>query len=140
MIDYKTITFGSKIAFSTYGTIGNVSAFSGIFVGAIHGSVVPSSAQAFVNHSNIYPQLPAIVKAATEDNYQHYTYLQVLTVEGNTIYIGIPWIVDTTLVITVNRTVTVTINNFTDETSAGLRAWIAKGGWEPGTITISDAT
>lgn len=117
----NTAAMNAKIRFSTYGNVGQRSTFTGTYVGEMFGSVVPNSQVSFVNHNNIYPTLPDSIRAATPNDYTKYPFAIIIIEDGSTLYIGKPWIIETTLELVVNRTAVVEIVNFQDADLITLR-------------------
>lgn len=103
MYNIGDFTLGAEVSFSIHGTIGGANTFSGEVVSAIGGAHIPPNANGFTNHSNIYPALPDEVRAVTDDSYNSYNYVALSTGAADLVYIGIPWIADSTLQ-TVNET------------------------------------
>lgn len=106
------IKAGSKIEFTIYGNIDQRAAFSGTYAGVFYGPYVPASANHFVNHSNIYPKLPEFVREVISDDFTSYNYLVLVGDDGITRYIGLPWIISTSLKTVLNRTLEITLPNF----------------------------
>lgn len=91
MYKAKDFNLGNSITLSIYGTIGGANSFEGEVVSVINGAHIPSDANGFANHSNIYGALPEEVRNVTPDRYNSYNYVMLNTGAG-IVYIGIPWI------------------------------------------------
>ncbi len=100
---------GDKVRFSTHGIVDDVKQFEGEIVGFIGGSYHPNKALALTQHSNIYPKLPADVKAVTQNDFKSYNYVVLALADSTQRLIGTPWVVDASIEDVVERIATITV-------------------------------
>lgn len=132
------IEAGSQIRFSIYGNIGGKKEFTGTVASSAAGEFLPPGTSADINHVNIYPTLPSAVKAVTENAYTAYNYIALSLADKSIVYIGKPWIVETTLMRVVPRVATVTVQGITDPDGTKLRRVLESNGYSVSSVTISE--
>ena len=135
MYSETDFTLDTEVSFITHGLLGGVQTFEGVVAGVVNPRSLPATANAAVNHSNIYPTLPAATKEKVLDNHLSYNYVALETNPGTIIYIGIPWISDSSLVLLTNRMLSVPILNFKEENYDRLRKVLRGAGYEVGDIS-----
>lgn len=106
------IDIGTKYRFSIYGAIGDNSHFEATAIGLTEGRYLPFDSNANVNHANIYPGLPAEVKAQMSDDYTSYRYYSFISDGGVQYYIGSPWIRSETIEELSAQELVIKIDNF----------------------------
>ena len=62
-----------------------------------------------VMHSNVFPTIPA---GKIVDDFRKYNYLRLELPNGNTVFVGMPWIIENTVQILSNQDLVITINNY----------------------------
>lgn len=84
-------------------------------------------------HQNVYAYLPA----GTPDRPQDFDYLLITTEDGNQTVIGIPWIVDESVVVVQNLKASVLIEDIGSTSDIErLRACLSQNGFNKNTITL----
>ena len=98
---YKTsdLPIGADLSITIYGAIGGINTFSGVVVGHKAGKYLNVSANAHINHSNIYPTIPEEERIAVADDFQSYNYVEIFIEGSDSIFVGHPWIRPGTLVV-----------------------------------------
>lgn len=114
---------GNKVSFNTHSNVGTTNGFTGTIVGSTMGSYLPPDAKAtaLTQHVNIYPTIPEEVRASVADNYQSYLYYHVLLESGNLVWIGMPWVIPTSIRGIVVRSCDITLSAFEDTDTNSVR-------------------
>ena len=94
----KMLQTGTTVRFSTYDLVDDTNSFEGVIAGTIDGRYLPFPATALAQHANIYPTLPPEIKLTTPNNFAAYEYLIFKNKNGNVQYIGLPWIIEASVV------------------------------------------
>lgn len=84
-------------------------------------------------HVNVYPHLPA----GTPNRPQDFDYLLVRTDSGDTTIIGIPWIVDETVVIVQSMKITAVIDGVGSADLERVRACLSQNGYDKISLSLS---
>ena len=103
----KMLQTGIIVRFSTYDLVDDTNSFEGVIAGTIDGRYLPFPATALAQHANIYPTLPPEIKLTTPNNFAAYEYLIFKNKNGNVQYIGLPWIIEASVVGIMNKQFTV---------------------------------
>ena len=103
----KMLQTGTTVRFSTYDLVDDANSFEGVIAGTIDGRYLPFPATALAQHANIYPTLPPEIKLTTPNNFAAYEYLIFKNKNGNVQYIGLPWIIEASVVGIMNKQFTV---------------------------------
>ena len=103
----KMLQTGTTVRFSTYDLVDDTNSFEGVIAGTIDGHYLPFPATALAQHANIYPTLPPEIKLTTPNNFAAYEYLIFKNKNGNVQYIGLPWIIEASVVGIMNKQFTV---------------------------------
>jgi hypothetical protein len=103
----KMLQTGTTVRFSTYDLVDDTNSFEGVIAGTIDGRYLPFPATALAQHANIYPTLPPEIKLTTPNNFAAYEYLIFKNKNGNVQYIGLPWIIEASVVGIMNKQFTV---------------------------------
>lgn len=128
-MNIDSITTGMTISCTIYGNIGGRNQYSGKVASIISGEFVPQTSNADVNHANIYPTLPTERKERFTNNYATYKYVQLALDDGSMAYLGLPWIIDTTITEVGESRLDLQIGNFNEADFDRILLWIEKGGW-----------
>lgn len=102
---------GTKVRFSTYGTVDNVKQFEGEIATTVGGNFHPNYQHAVAQHANIYPTLPEEIKKTTPNDAKAYQYIGLSKADGSLVYIGVPWIVEATIEDVVETIKTITVRS-----------------------------
>lgn len=103
----KMLQTGTTVRFSTYDLVDDTNSFEGVIAGTIDGRYLPFPATALAQHANIYPTLPPEIKLTTPNNFAAYEYVIFKNKNGNVQYIGLPWIIEASVVGIMNKQFTV---------------------------------
>jgi len=124
----KDLVPGDTVNFVTYAPIGGRTSISGIVQGVTLPGGLPPNNTAAADHVNVYRELPEVVTSVTRDAFDSYSYLVVATSAGEILHIGLPWIVEATLQVNVQRTATITIQPLLEHTEEDLRKILTLNG------------
>ena len=136
MTDISEIAIGAKLTFDTYGAVNGVTSFTGEKIGNTSGKYLPVPQFAVAAHSSIYPLLPAASKAVTEDSYKSYNYIHFLKDDGADVYIGVPWIQESSVKETIETTGTIVLSNCKNTKGTLLRTILEQNDFEVASITF----
>ena len=131
------ISIGDDIQCSLYSEVNGSTSIVGKVAGIIIPSALPVDSTAPADHINIYPALPDSVKSKYDNDYRSYNYLAILAVDGHTSYIGLPWIVEASLIRSDLTYGTVTLANFRDVDAASIKALLQANGYVVVDVTTS---
>ncbi len=130
-----TLQKGTTVRFSTYDLVDDTNSFEGVIAGDISGKYLPFPATALAQHANIYPTLPPEIKLTTPNNYAEYDYLIFKNKNGNVQYIGIPWIIEASVVGILNKQFTIVCRAADDTDGNYLRRLLEQNRVEVVSIT-----
>lgn len=133
----KDIQPGDELVLDIYGFIGSSNRFTGVVGGTFHGKWVPAEASAFFHHSNIYPELPETVRSGISDDSTSYQYISLIAEDNTIVYIGMPWIIESTLTSVEQRSAAIKLVNVEDTDSIRLRQILESAGYEIESIALS---
>lgn len=85
-------------------------------------------------HANIYPTLPS----TTPNDYRQYPYVKLRLSSGEDTCVGLPWIVDGSLVTHTNVNLQFTMDNVEPEDQDRILAVLAAAGYKPSDIKVVD--
>lgn len=116
----KQLKVGQKVKFTIAGAINGRTDYEGTIAGTTDGKFVPVASNPSINHTNIYPNLTPAKKLEYADLYTSYVYIQLHMADGTLVYIGEPWIVDSTIVELTSTDLVVKLSNFNTERKSEL--------------------
>lgn len=125
---------GNVVQFNTYDTIDNVNTFQGEVIGLVSGRNHPMPETARIQHMNVYPSLPEAVKVLTPNDYRQYNYATVITETGSKITVGLPWIVESSLKIVVERGASIVLKNVEDADGERIRQVLTQAGYSVASV------
>ena len=64
-----------------------------------------------VMHANVYPSIPA---GKIVDDFRKYNYLRLELPSGSTVFVGLPWIIESTVQVISNQDLVITIPKYGD--------------------------
>ena len=127
---------GNKYTVTTFGLVGDALTFTGTVAGVVSHHIVPATANANINHLNIWPNIPDSIKASIENDYRTYQYLILILGDGTPIYLGLAWIEPTTLNAVINRSCTIVLTEFQDANKARVSDVLRLAGYTVASATI----
>jgi hypothetical protein len=81
----------------------------------------------------VYPSLPV----GTPNDPKQYNYIKITTTAGVSVVLGIPWINDSTVVLTETNTIVATITNVSQADIARINSCLVANGYNAFTLSIS---
>jgi hypothetical protein len=126
----EILIIGTTVKFNTYGNIDNVNEFQGEVVGMFAGKNHPFPATAKAQHSNIYPSLPDAVQVVTPNDFRQYNFVTIQLIDGSKVNIGLPWIIDSSLVTVIERSANIVLTKVSDTDAERLRKVLTQAGYE----------
>jgi len=130
MLSQTSLILDDEIQFTTHGLIGGVQSFTGKVLGVVNPRALPADSNAQVNHTNIWPSIPAEDQALISNDFTSYNYLALATDSTTIVYIGIPWINANSLASVSNRLVTIQLNNFKEADYVRIKSLLTLNGYE----------
>lgn len=125
------------VSLTLYGLVNGSATVTGTIVSVVSSQGLPPGNNAGVNHTNIYRDLPQTVKDVTLDDYTSYQYMGIKLANGGIIYIGMPWVIQGSITITVVRTAIITIADFRDADAVAVSNLLKANGYTVSSTSIS---
>lgn len=85
------------VQFNIYGSMGGRTSVSGTVEGIVKGHRAPKLNEMRAYHASIYQLLPEEIKEVTPNDWRKYDYAMIALSNGDLIYVGLPWIIESTL-------------------------------------------
>lgn len=109
-----------NVSFTVYSAVNGATSFKGVVEGMLSGKIHPFKDEAAAIHSTIYPLLPEALRVIYEDDYRTYNYYAIARDDGSVVYIGEPWINESTITYISEKQRKIIVTGFTG-TDADLR-------------------
>lgn len=129
MIKVSDFVLDREYQVSLFSPIGGVTTFTGVVVGNAKWMMLPVTANAQTNHINIYPQIPADIKAEIQDDYKSYDYVVLRSDDGSIHYLGAAWINPDSVSNIVDTKATIVLNKFAADQKAELEKILRLNGF-----------
>ncbi len=133
----KDIQIGDNIDCSLYGPVNNSTGLVGKVIGITNADGLPATSVAPTDHVNIYPLLPASVQSVIENDYRSYNYIAVKLLDSNVVYVGLPWIIESTLIREDIGLATIKVVNFRDTDIEPIKALLKANGYTVDSVEIA---
>lgn len=137
MLTNADFAYGAKITVTTYGIIGDTNTFTGVVSGVVSHALVPTTANAEINHANLWPVLPASTQSQITNDYRTYPYLCLLQEDGTPVYLGLPWM-ELNVVSVTTRIATVVISPFTDADKSAISELLRLNNYTVSSVSIAE--
>lgn len=127
-------TVGQKLEVTLCANISNQATFTGTLIGTITSPAVPPTANAAINHANIWPSIPAEIQAQLSDDYRSYKYIILQQADGTIRYIGTAWIITEATIIVGTFSAVITVVDMESDRRAFIRALLEENGFTVASI------
>ena len=138
MLTPNDFILNERIHLTLYGLLGDKLDFTGTVAGVTSHHGLPVHSNASINHTNIWPNIPTATQVQIKDDYRSYPYLILIGEDDLPVYIGIPWIEPSTFATVIDRTATIIITEFQDQTKTKVEELLRLNGYNVASVQISN--